>query len=107
VEAWSLVGVDPFWGDDVGCSVPSELDLPAVGGGVVAGFDDGVVVVAEEGEVRQGCLAAGPPGHAVVGVAGGWWFVAAGEDAAAVAEFEGCPDGGGDEALGTSDIQDF
>ena len=37
------------WGDGGGGSV--EVDVPAVGGGVVAGFDEAVVVGAEEDEV--------------------------------------------------------
>ncbi len=42
----------------------------------------------------------------MVGVASDRWGVAAGEDAALVALFEGCADGWGDEALGASDVQD-
>ena len=68
-------GVDPFGWDDLGCSAGAEVELPAVGGGVVAGFDDGVVVVAEEAQVRQRCHASGPPGDCVVGVAGVGRFV--------------------------------
>ena len=63
--------------------------LPAVCCGVVAGFDDAVVVWADQDEVVQGGHAAGPPGHDVVGVAGVGCLVAAGEHAPAVTDFEG------------------
>ena len=51
VESWVLSGVDAFRGDDVGDAVVAESDLPAVGVGVVAGFDDAVVVGADQHEV--------------------------------------------------------
>lgn len=72
-------------------AVGAELDLPTVGGRVVAGFDDAVVVCADEDEVREGGIAAVPPGPDVVGVAGLGWIVTAGEGAALAALFEGGP----------------
>jgi len=90
----------------VGDAVVAESDLPAVGVGVVAGFDDAVVVGADECQILKRGVAACPPGDQVVGVAADGWGVAAGEDAALVALFEGCADGWGDEALGASDVED-
>ena len=43
----------------------------------------------------------------MVGVAVGGWFVAAGEDAALVALVEGGADGGGDESLGSADVEGY
>jgi len=106
VESWLLSGVDAFWGDDSGDAVVAEVHSPAVGVGVVAGFDDAVVVGADQHEIGQGSVAACPPGDHVVGVAADGWCVAAGEDASGVSLFEGCADGWGDEALGASDVQD-
>ena len=103
----SLVGVDPFRWDDLGCSVGSELEPPSVGGGVVAGFDARVVVVTEEAKVPQRSHSTGPPWGFVVRMAGAGWFVAAGEDAAAVAEFQSCPNRGGDQPLGAAHVQYF
>jgi hypothetical protein len=51
VESWSLAGVDAQWRDDLGCAVFPESDLPAVGVGVVAGFDGAVVMRAEQDQV--------------------------------------------------------
>ena len=53
VESWKLSGVDAFRGDDVGDAVVAEVHAPAVGVGVVAGFDDAVVVGADQHEVGQ------------------------------------------------------
>ena len=106
VESWKLSGVDAFRGDDVGDAVVAEIDSPAVGVGVVAGFDDAVVVGADECQILKRGVAACPPGDEVVGVAADGWGVAAGEDASGVSLFEGCADGWGDEALGASDVQD-
>ena len=47
----SPIGVDASRWNDVGCPVGVELDLPAVGGGVVAGFDDPVVVGTDQDQV--------------------------------------------------------
>ena len=63
------------------------------------GFDQVVVVSADQHAVGQGRLATGDPRHDVVGVAVGGWSVAAGEDAAAVAEFKRGADGGGDQPM--------
>ena len=43
----------------------------------------------------------------VVGVAREWHAAAAGEAAVPVAEGEGFPDAGGDEALGAADVEDL
>lgn len=53
VDSRPLVGVDPFGRDDLRYSVVTELDSPAVGGRVAAGFDDAVVVVADEHQVAE------------------------------------------------------
>ena len=42
-----------------------------------------------------------------MGVAGQWHAAAAGEPAVPVAEGEGFPDAGGDEALGAADVEDL
>ena len=108
MHAGPLVGVGPFWWDDLGCSVRPELEAPSVGGGVVAGFNDGVVVVVtEKGQVPQRSHSTGPPRLPVMGVAGVGWLVAAGEHTATIAEFQGCPDSGGDQLLGTAHVQDL
>lgn len=44
MAAWPLVGVDAAGWEDFGAGVGGEADLPSVGGGVSAGFDDAVVV---------------------------------------------------------------
>ena len=104
VESCCAGGVDtsrwPYLGDAVGV----EFDGPAVGVRVVAGFDDGVVVGADEYQVVQGGVPVDPPGHDVVGLAQGWGYVAAGEHAAFVADHEGGPDFWGDEPAGGADV---
>lgn len=84
MDSRPLVGVDPFGRDDLRYSVVTELDSPAVGGRVAAGFDDAVVVVADEHQVAERRFSARPPGHPVVRLTRGGWFVAADKDAAAV-----------------------
>ena len=78
-----------------------EAYLP---GGVV---DDAVVSAAQEGEVIQCRVAAVGPVGEVVGVAHDWWSGAGGEGAVPVAEDEGGPLGGGDQASEASDVEDL
>ena len=104
--AWVLSWVDAFGWDDFGDTVV-ESDRPTVGCGVVSGFDDAVVVWAGEDEILKGGSTSGPPGGEVVGVAGFGWLLTSGEHAPAVAEFEGCPDGWGDQPLGPADVEGF
>ena len=51
VDSGSLGGVDAFGWDHVGWAVGGESYLPAVDFGVVAGFDNAVVVEADEYQV--------------------------------------------------------
>lgn len=80
------------------------VDVP---GAVAVGFDDAVVVRAQQGQVVQRGRPLGPPGADGVGLAVGRWPVAAGEGAALVAGIEGGPDPGGDEAVGSADIEGY
>ena len=99
--------LDAHGWDDFGGAVRADPGLPAVGRGIVPRFDDAVVVGTHQDEVAYRCSATGPPRHQVVGVAVLGRTVAAGEDAAAVAELECGSDSGGDETLGASDVEDF
>jgi hypothetical protein len=85
VGAWLLLGVGASGWSDFRDAVVAELDGPTVVVRVVAGFEDAVVVGAEQDEVPQGGGSAGPPRDDVVGVATLRRNVAAGEHAAAVA----------------------
>ena len=67
----------------------------------------GVVFAAEEDQVVQGCGAVVDPVGDVVGVAGDGEPGAAGEGAVLVAEDEGGPDCGGDQAAGAADVEDL
>ncbi len=78
--------VDPFGWDELGVSVVGGAGLPG------ALVEVSVVVAAEQDAVVEGGRAALAPGHDVVGVAPRGWAFAAGEGAAAVAEFEELPD---------------
>ena len=81
-------------------------DSPAfLGWLAVDGFDESVVVRAEQYQVYKGGGSAGPPGHDVVCMALGRWGVAAGEDALGVPQNERGSDCGGDEPLAATDIQ--
>lgn len=51
VSSRALVGVDATGWGDFGGAVGAEPDLPAVGGGVSAGFHDAVVVCADQDQV--------------------------------------------------------
>ena len=104
VHAGRPGGVDASWWSDVGLSVGVEFDGPAVSIRIMAGFDDGVVVGADQYQVVQGGVPVDPPGHDVVGVTQRGWDVAAGEHTPSVAQHEGGPDFGGDEPAAGSDI---
>ena len=78
-----------------------DVDLP---GGLV---DQGVVFAAEQDEVVEGCGAVVGPVGDVVGVAGDGEAGAAGEGAVLVAEDQGGPDAGGDQAAGAADVEDL
>jgi hypothetical protein len=69
--------------------------------------DEAVVVPAEQDQVGQGRRAAVGPVLEVVGVAHQGWSGAAGESAVPVADHEGFPDGGGDQTLLASDVEDL
>lgn len=92
-----LLGWEELWSLVVGV----EADLP---GGVV---DHPVVSSAEQGEVVEAGVAAVGPVVEVVGVAHQWGAGAAGGGAVGVAEDEGAPEGGGDQALGAADVEDL
>ncbi|MGB7963829.1 MAG: NAD(P)-binding domain-containing protein [Propionicimonas sp.] len=53
VESWLLVGVDSSGWDDFGDAVGAVSDVPAVGRRVGSGFDDAVVVWADEYQAGQ------------------------------------------------------
>ena len=72
-----------------------------------AGVDQSVVVSAEQDHVGQRGRSAVDPVLEVVGVAHQGWPGAAGEAAVPVADDEGFPDRGGDEALLSSDVEDL
>lgn len=107
MDSWFSGRVDPGRWPDFGNPVVAKVERPPVRGGVVAGFDDAVVVWAQQDEVRQRRRTACPPGEDVVGVAVSGWFVAAGEHATTIALFECGPDGWGDQSLGASHVEDF
>ena len=98
MDAGASARVDADRRDHFGSTV-AEAYFPAVGVGVVAGFDDAVVVWTGQYQVRQRGGTSGPPRSQVVGVARFGRLVAAREDTSAVAEFEGCPDRWGDQPL--------
>ncbi len=79
----SLLWVDAARGHDFGDAVVAETESPLVSG-FSGWFDQGVVLVTQECQVRHVGVSAGPPGVDVVGVAEVGWFVAAGERAALV-----------------------
>ena len=68
--------------------------------------DEAVVVAAEQDHVRQRGGSAVDPVHEVVGVAHDRWPGAVREAAVPVAEDQGLPDRGGDQALGAADVED-
>lgn len=107
VASWPLVWIDPAGWDDFGGVVGSELDLPSVCGGVVAGFHDPVVMGADQYQVVQVGRSALPPGDDVVGVAVLGWLVAPRERAPCVSDFEGLALGGCDEPLRLADVEDL
>jgi hypothetical protein len=47
------------------------------------------------------------PGDQVIGFTVAGWFVAAGEDSTHVTQFQGCPDGYGDQTLHPADVERF
>ena len=70
-------------------------------------MDDPVVMAAQEGEVVELRLTAVDPVEDVVGVAHGRWSGAAGERAVSVADDEGGPDRGGDQAAEPAEVEDL
>ena len=66
-----------------------------------------MVLAAEQDEVGQRGRAAVGPVDDVVGVAHRGWSGAAGERAVLVAQDQGDPDRGGDEAVGAADVEDL
>ena len=81
--------------------VGADPDFPR---GVV---DRAVVVAAQQDEVGQAGASAECPVVDVVGVAHDRWSGAAGEGAVSVAQDQGEPDGGGDQASGAADVERF
>ena len=88
-----------WWGEELGSVVGCEADLP---GGVV---DGAVMVGTKHHEISEISGAVIGPVPDVVGVAHDRWSCAAGECAVVVAGDERDPQGGGDEALGASDVE--
>ena len=75
--------------EDLGDAVGGDPHLPASAGWSVAGgFDEVVVVRADQDQIVQGRAAARPPRNQVMGVTDAGGGVAAGEAAAAVPEHE-------------------
>ena len=82
-----------------------RVELPLVVGWFVrVGFDELVMVTAEQGGVVECGAAAGPPGNDVVAFAGGGWFFTAGIATALVAGVEREPERTGDEAVVAADV---
>ncbi len=106
VDSWSLIPVDmPGW-DDFDDSVVAEVGLPTEMRRPVAGFDDSVVMWAEERQIVNGRGAAGLPWDQMVCFTCRGWPVAAGEDASLVAGDECSADGWGDEPVFAADVED-
>lgn len=77
--------IDASGWQHLGYAVATQAYLPTIGGRVVAGFDDAVVVRAHQHQVPQRREPASPPGQDVVGVTVAGRDVATGEDASSVA----------------------
>ena len=87
-------------------AVGGDLDFPGLSERVLRWFERRMVLHAEEHEVVQGRNAAHGPTPDVVGFAADGADVAAGHDAAAVAEFECGAEVGADEAVFASEVED-
>ncbi|MFT4217003.1 MAG: hypothetical protein QM619_07420, partial [Micropruina sp.] len=75
--------VDVAGWDDLGNTVGGDSDLPLeFGCSFLVGFEQIVVVFAQQAQVVQCCRPFVGPGDDVVGVTISGWAVAAGEDAA-------------------------
>ena len=90
-----------MWGDEFGVAVAGELDVPALA------VDLLVVVLAEQGAVVEVGGSAVVPFPLVVAVAVGGCPVAAGGDAASVADHEGAAGGLGEAAAGAAVVEDL
>src|SRR5699024_11288926 len=73
----------------------------------VVGFDQVVVVEAQQGAVGDVGAAAAGPGAGVVGLAQHGWGGAVGEDAVAVAGDDGPALGGGEDPVGPPVVEDL
>src|SRR3954454_3798074 len=94
--------IDPGWRFELGLSISGiQTYFPR------RVVDDSVVVAAQQGEVVQAGGAAVGPVSEVVGVAHQRWSGAAGEGAVPVADDQGGPERGGDQAVEASDVEDL
>jgi len=101
VLSGSLLRVDGCRGDELGVAVAGELHVPALP------VDLLVVVLAEQGAVVEVGGSAVVPFPLVVAVAVGGCLLAAGGDAALVADHEGAAGGLGEAAAGAAVVEDF
>ena len=107
MESGPLACVDSQRRDDFGDLVVAEVDFPPVGAGVSAGFNDAVMVRAQQNQVPQGCQATGPPRHDTVRMARLRRLVTTRENTPTVTDFESSPDRGGHQPLRTAHIQNL
>ena len=101
------VGIEASRWEQLGDSVGAQTQLPLVSVGSLRGFDQSVMVMAQQREIAQRCRCAAPPGLDVMGFAAVRPDVAAGEHAPAVTQDQCRPDSARYQATGSTDIENF
>ena len=99
--------VDTSWGDGLGDAVDGDADLPLIPQAVFRGFDQRMVLRAQQTAIPQAGGATGPPGNVVMRVTHNRRRVAVGEDTSAVPQGQRGADRRGDQPARATHIQDL
>lgn len=107
VTNWAALRIDPSWWDELRHAVGGDPGEPLVARPVTVRLDQSMVVVAQQGQIRQVSAPPVSPWLDVMRFTRGGMGLASGKHAAAVAQDQGGADATGHQALRPADIEDF